>query len=195
MTIFSPWDVIQLDFIWREDSRKEIILWNWISRWNSQLCYLERSKNSDRVIKILTWNSWRSTKDFLEVYGISNISDFHFRVLSAVEKAGVLLPNYWNVIRWSINGEEIHGFLQSYLWQVYGGIWWKLPNIWQNDSAFIWKDRRSYNGPHQRDSDAQEFHRGIFFDWDTYLSWVITWKWDDEPFEDFYKRIAETKIN
>ena len=164
----------------------------WIGTW--QVVY-EIEDNATRVVKILYGTKWEVTKDLLEAYWIDDIQKFHLWVLKAVENCWINLPEYWDTISGINDSSRFDWFIQSNLGRNVFSTWWNLPNVWQNDSAFIKEWRRFYNWPHYRDSDYQEFYGKVYFDWDQYLRFIITWKKEDETLEEFYVRIASIKMD
>ncbi len=166
-------------------------IWN-----NAQAClYITWDHHAGRILKLLQGDWFEVHKATLDDCW-TDISDFHLGVLSAVEQAGVVFPKYWNIVEWILDDEKRHGFIQSNLWSDTAWYeWgWDLPNIWQKDTIFI-------DGWNRRSDDGREFlwrpklGKSIFFDWDTYLTRVLSGKRDDESLEDLYARIANTKLD
>ena len=170
---------------------------NFVWKWNSQEVYMFTWNNSQRVVKVLEWKKWLIDSQVLVEAWIYDIQSFHLWILKAVENTGVPFPKYWDVVKWVLeNWNPFHGFIQSVIKDADLPNGWELPNVWQKDTSFEVNIKKDYTWSiHRRRSDTKEFTGWIFFDWDSYLWKIITWKKEDETFEEFYARIASTKID
>jgi len=194
--LFS-WDRIEIKSTWKTyKNMDDVSIECYLKRGSVQEVYTLQDRLKGNVLKIITWDTAALFQSQFQNESIG-FSEFYYNVLSALETAWVPLPENYDAIEllhskhWE--KQELLGFIQKYYpWCKEIG-WGKLPYFWQSESGFLNIEEQS------REPQLNEFFKTkdgkkLFLDWDKYLLHVLSGKQENESHEEFYQRIANTKV-